>query len=132
MPALGQRARLAAGIVGGGLGYWLLAQAGSVAQYEGGVQVAWLPVGFAAAVLYLGDMRWAIGAAAADLILGTGLVPFHVHRLLHDPTILQTIGNTLEFTIAALRMRRWLGRGSRLERPVDIVWVVLAFAIAEP
>src|SRR3954452_18781299 len=99
MPVLGERARLAAGIVGVGAGYWLLAQLGSVAQYQGGVQVAWMPVGFAAAMLYLGDMRWAVGAAVADLLLGTGLVPFHAHRLLHDPTMLQTIGNTLEFVI---------------------------------
>src|SRR3954447_1154228 len=132
MPVAGPRARVVAGAVGVGVGYWVLAKLGSVAQYQGGVQVAWLPVGFAAAMLYLGDMRWAIGAAAADLILGKGMIPFHMHTLLHDPTVLQTVGNTLEVAIAALLMRRWLGRGSGLERPVDIVWVVLAFALAEP
>src|SRR3954447_26676393 len=114
MPVAGPRARVVAGAVGVGIGYWVLAKLGSVVQYPGGVQVAWLPVGFAAAMLYLRDMRWAIGGAVADLILGVGLVPFHVHRLLHDPTVLQTIGNTLEFVIAALLMRRWLGPGSRL------------------
>src|SRR3954447_22922386 len=119
MPVAGPRARVVAGAVGVGIGYWVLAKLGSVVQYPGGVQVAWLPAGFAAAALYLGDMRWAIGALLADLILGAGLFPFHVHLLLHDPTVaVQTVGNTLEFLIAAALMRRWLDRDSRLERPV--------------
>lgn len=121
------------GIVGVGVAYWLLAKLGSAAQYTGGVPVAWLPVGFTAAILYLGDMRWALGAAAADLILGTGLFPFHLHALLHDPTVsYQTVGNTFEFVLAALLMRRWLQPDCGLERPADVLWLVLAFALGEP
>lgn len=126
-------ATLALGVLGVGVGYWLLAKVGSTAQYTGGVPVAWLPVGFAAAMLYLGDMRWAFGAVAADLILGTGLFPFHLHALLHDPTVsYQTAGNTFEFVLAAVLMRRWLRPHSRLERPADVMWLVLAFCVGEP
>lgn len=122
------RVRLMMGIVGIGVGYWVLAQLGAAAQYTGGIQVAWLPVGFAAAVLYLGDLRWFIGAAAADLILGTGLIPFHADTLT-NPTTLETISNTIEFTLAAILMRRWLGPANRLQRPSDVAWLVLAIAI---
>lgn len=76
------RRRLVVGIAGIGLVYWGLARLGSALYYPGGVQVVWLPAGFAAAILYLGDMRWAVGAAAADLILGAELFPFHLHALL--------------------------------------------------
>lgn len=106
------------GDVAVGLGYWVLAQLGAAAQYTGRIQVAWLPVGFAAAMLYLGDLRWFIGAAAADLILGTGLIPFHFDTVT-NPTSIETVSNTIEFTLAAILMRRWLGRGSRLERPSE-------------
>ncbi len=122
------RVRLLGGIVAVGLGYWALAQLGAAAQYTGGIQVAWLPVGFAAAMLYLGDLRWFIGAAAADLILGTGLIPFHFDTLT-NPTSIETVSNTIEFTLAAILMRRWLGRGSRLERPSDVAWLALAIGI---
>lgn len=116
-----------------GAAYWALGKLGSSLYYPGGVQVVWLPAGFAAAALYLGDMRWAIGAAAGDLILGTGLFPFHVHALLHDPTVVyQTVGNTIEFTLAAYLMRRRLGPGCRFERPSEVAWLLLVFAVAAP
>ena len=51
-----------------------------------------------------------------DLVLGTGVIPFHA-GVLTDPTTLETLSNTVEFTLAAILMRRWLGRGSALERP---------------
>lgn len=125
--------QLVPGILGVGAGYWLLAKLGSAAQYTGGVPVAWLPVGFTAALLYLGDLRWAVGAAAADLILGTGLVPFHWRALLHDPTVVyQTVGNTFQFVLAALLMRRWLGPGCRLDRPAHVLWLILACSVGEP
>ena len=41
-----------------------LARLGNAAQYTGEVQVAWLPAGFAAAMLYLGDMRWVVRGRA--------------------------------------------------------------------
>ncbi|MCV2392961.1 hypothetical protein OEB99_01445 [Actinotalea sp. M2MS4P-6] len=101
------RTRLVLGTLGLGLGYWLLAMAGGALYYPGGVEVAWLPAGFAAAVLCLGDMRWAVGAAIADLLLGTGVLPFNVDALLHDPTVVyQTLGNTLEFLLAAYLLQR--------------------------
>ncbi len=121
--------RLVGGIVVVGTGYWLLAQLGAAVQYTGGIEAAWLPVGFAAAMLYLGDLRWFIGATVGDLVLGTGVVPFHAD-VLADPTTLQTITNTVEFTLAAVLMRRWLGRRSTLARPADVASVFVAFAIS--
>ena len=127
------RTRLAVGIIGLGIAYWALAEVGGILSFPGGVQVAWLPAGFAAAVLCLGDLRWAIGAAVADLLLGTGVSPFQATLLLHDPTVLvQTLGNTLEFVLAAYLLRIWLGRDCRLERPADIGRLLLVFAIAVP
>lgn len=124
---------LAAGILGVGIAYWSLAKLGTTLYYDGGVEVVWLPAGFTAAVLYLGDMRWAAGAAAADLLLGTGVVPFHLQALLHDPTVFyQTVGNTIEFVLAAYLMRRWLGPRCQFERPVDIARLVLIFLLVTP
>jgi signal transduction histidine kinase len=120
--------RLVGGIVVVGLGYWLLAQLGAAVQYTGGVEVAWLPVGFAAAMLYLGDLRWFIGATLGDLVLGTGVIPFHADVLV-DVTTLQTVSNTVEFTLTAVLMRRWLGERSGLERPAEVGWLLLAIAI---
>jgi signal transduction histidine kinase len=121
--------RLATGIVVVGVGYWLLATLGAAAQYTGNIQIAWLPVGWAAAMLYLGDLRWLAGATAADFIYGLGLIPAH-YRSVINPTTLQTLTNTLEFTLAAVLMRRWLGPRSRLERPVDIGWLFVSIAIS--
>ncbi len=127
------RTRLAVGVIGLGVAYWALAEVGGSLSFPGGVQVACLPAGFAAAVLCLGDLRWAIGAAVADLLLGTGVSPFQVTLLLHDPTVaFQTLGNTVEFVLAAYLLRIWLGRDCRLERPSDIGRLLLVFAVAVP
>jgi signal transduction histidine kinase len=125
--------RLGLGVIGLGVAYWALAEVGGALSYPGGVQVAWLPAGFAAVVLCLGDMRWAIGAAVADLLLGTGVAPIQANLLLHDPTVLyQSLGNTVEFVLAAYLMRVWLGRECRFERPSDVGRLLLVFAVAEP
>ena len=63
--------RLVAGNVVVGVGYWLLAQLGSLAQYTGAIEVAWLPVGFAAGMLYLGDLRWFVGGMVGDFMVGS-------------------------------------------------------------
>ena len=96
-------------------------------QFTGGVQAVWLPVGFAAAVLYLGDLRWWFGPALADVLLGTGIIPFHGEELTQW-TQAQTLGNVLEFTLIAVLMRRWLGPRNRLERPLDVALLLLAIA----
>jgi signal transduction histidine kinase len=120
------RVRLAGGILLVGVGYWLLAELGSAAQYTGNLQVAWLPMGWAAAMLYLGDLRWFVGASVADFVYGLGLIPAH-HTVL-NPTTLQTLTNTLEFMLAALLMRRWLGRRNTLDQPADVGWLFMAIA----
>src|SRR3954453_6428242 len=120
--------RLLVGNLVVGAGYYGLAKLGSVVQFTGGAQVAWLPVGFAAALLYLGDMRWVAGAVIADLLLGTGFPP-DFGTFTHW-TQLQTLGNVVEITLAAYLMRRWLGPRNRLERPVDIAWLLLAIGCA--
>src|SRR3954468_5645950 len=121
------RKRLVLGNLAVGVGYYALARLGSVVQFTGEVQVAWLPVGFAAAMLYLGDLRWLFGPALADVLLGTGVVPFHGGELTRW-TQLQTLGNVIEFTLIAVLMRRWLGPRNRLERPPDVALLLLAIA----
>lgn len=117
--------RLLAGSLLVGLGYYGLAKLGSVVQLTGAVQVAWLPVGYAAAVLYLGDLRWFAGGAIADLLLGTGIYPFNYHV---TEMTFETLGNIVEFTLAAFLMRRLLGRGARLDRPYEVAAMVLALS----
>jgi signal transduction histidine kinase len=123
------RPRLVAGIVGLGLGYWVISLVGEAVQYTGGIEVAWLPVGLAAAVLYLGDLRWFVGASLADLLLGAGTpIPLHFGEL-WSLTTLATLSNTVEFTLAAVLMRRWLGPRNGLDRPADVAWLLLALSI---
>jgi signal transduction histidine kinase len=121
-------ARFLAGNIAIGVGYWVLAELGSIVLFTGGVQVAWLPVGFASAAFYLGSLRWFIGAAVADLVLGTGIYPFHFQVLATAEGTLQTVGNTVEVLLAAYLMRRWLGREATLERPRDVSAMGLALA----
>ena len=73
---------------------------------------------------YLGDLSWFAGASIADLLLGTGIFPFHYQDLAAAKCWLETPGNTVEFTLAAYLMRRLLGRGSRLDRPFDVAAMV--------
>lgn len=117
--------RLLAGNLLVGLGYYGLAKLGSVVVLTGAVQVAWLPLGYAAAVLYLGDPRWFAGAAIADLLLGTGIYHFNYHVTVMT---YETLGNIVEFTLAALLMRRLLGRGARLDRPYEVAAMSLALS----
>ncbi|MBV9920238.1 MAG: MASE1 domain-containing protein [Pseudonocardia sp.] len=118
--------RLIAGNVVVAVGYWFLAEVGGLAQYRDGIEVAWLPVGFAAAMLYLGDLRWFIGVIVGDMIVGPNFIP------VVDPTVpnlVATTGNTIEVVLAAYLMRRWLGRGNPLERPADVGRLFVAIAI---
>ncbi len=117
--------RLLAGNLLVGLGYYGLAKLGSVVVLTGAVQVAWLPLGYAAAVLYLGDLRWFAGAAIADLLLGTGIYDFNYHVTVMT---FETCGNIVEFTLAAVLMRRLLGRGARLDRPYEVAAMALALS----
>ncbi len=118
--------RLLAGNLLVGVGYYALAEMGGVVQFTGQVQVAWLPAGFAAAMLYLGDLRWFAGGMVADLLLGTGVYPFRYQLIPTAEVSFETFGNTVEFTLAAYLMRRFLGRGSRLDRPYDVTTMLLA------
>jgi signal transduction histidine kinase len=117
--------RLVAGNLLVGLGYYGLAKLGSVVVLTGAVQVAWLPLGYAAAVLYLGDLRWFAGGAIADLLLGTGV--YHINYHITVETY-ETLGNIVEFTLAAFLMRRLLGRGARLDRPYEVAAMALALS----
>jgi signal transduction histidine kinase len=119
------RPRFLAGSLLVGLGYYGLAKLGSVVLLTGAVQVAWLPLGYAAAVLYLGDLRWFAGGAIAELLLGTGVYPFNYHLTLWS---FESAGNVVEFTLAAFLMRRLLGRGARLDRPYEVAAMAAALA----
>jgi signal transduction histidine kinase len=117
--------RLLAGNLLVGLGYYGLAKLGSVVQLTGAVQLAWLPVGYTVAVLYLGDLRWFAGAAIADLLFGTTVYPLKYHTA---ELTFETLGNIVEFTLAAFLMRRLLGRGARLDRPYEVATMALSLA----
>jgi signal transduction histidine kinase len=119
--------RLIAGNVVVAVGYWFLACLGGLAEYRDGIEVAWLPVGFAAAMLYLGDLRWFLGAMVGDMFVGPNFIP------VIDPTVpnlVATMGNTIEVTLGAYLMRRWLGRNNPLERPGDVGRLFVAIGIA--
>ncbi len=118
--------RLVAGNVVVGVGYWTLGQLGSLVQYTGAIEVAWLPVGFAAGMLYLGDLRWFVGGMVGDFLIGNS---FSVVFPLHAQDFVTTVGNTIEFTLAAYLMRRWLGRRNALERPADVGLLFVAIGI---
>jgi signal transduction histidine kinase len=120
--------RLLLGNIVVAVGYFGLEQLGSVAQYRGGIEVAWLPVGFAAGMLYLGDLRWFVGGMIADFSIGTGPLPFWGFTATTQ-TFVTTAGNTIEFTLAAILMRRWLGRRNELERPRDVGLLFVAIGI---
>jgi len=64
----------------------------------------------------------------ADLAIGTGRLPFEGYTLTAQ-TLVTTAGNTVEFTLAAVLMRRWLGRPNHLERPVDVGLLFVALGI---
>jgi integral membrane sensor domain MASE1 len=118
--------RLIAGNVAVAIGYWALAEIGGLAQYRDGIEVAWLPVGFAAAMLYLGDLRWFVGVIVGDMIVGPNFIPAV------DPTVsnlVATMGNTIEVVLGAYLMRRWLGRNNPLERPADVGRLFVAIGI---
>lgn len=118
--------RLVLGNVIVGVGYWTLAQVGSLAQYTGNIEVAWLPVGFAAGMLYLGDLRWFVGGMVADICVGPNFT------FAFDPSLANlsgTVSNTIEFTLAAYLMRRWLGRRNELERPADVGRLFVAIGL---
>jgi signal transduction histidine kinase len=118
--------RLIAGNLAVGVGYWLLAQLGSLVQYTGGIEVAWLPVGFAAGTLYLGDLRWFVGGMVGDWMIGND---FTFHFPFDGIDLVTTAGNTIEFALAAYLMRRWLGSRNQLERAGDVARVFAAIGI---
>jgi signal transduction histidine kinase len=116
------------GTLGLAVAYWLLGELSGVVQYSDNITVAWLPVGFAAGVLYLGDLRWFVGGVIGDLCVGNSWVPFS-DFIFGTQSYVTTVGNTIEFTLAAVLLRLWLGRHNRLERPTDILLLFLAIGI---
>lgn len=98
-------------------GYWMFAQLGSLAQYSGNIEVSWLPVGFAAGMLYLGDLWWFVGGMVGDFVVGPD---FGFAFPWDAADLVATAGNTIEFLLAAYLMRRWLGPRNVLERPTDV------------
>jgi signal transduction histidine kinase len=118
--------RLLLGNLAVAVGYWTFAELGSLAQYTGQIEVAWLPVGFAAGMLYLGDLRWFVGGMVGDFVVGANFgfaFPWDV------PDLVTTAGNTIEFVLAAYLMRRWLGPRNVLERPTDVGRLFVAIGI---
>ena len=109
--------RLIVGNLAVAVGYWTFAQLGSLAQYTGNIEVAWLPVGLAAGMLYLGDLRWFVGGIVGDFIVGPN---FGFAFPWDGADLVATAGNTIEFVLAAYLMRRWLGPRNVLERPADV------------
>jgi signal transduction histidine kinase len=124
---LDARARYLVGVTVLGLGYYGLAKLGYALHYTGDVQAVWLPVGWAAAILYLGDMRWLPGAIVSDLLLG--YTPSDPWAWATWVSGAQLMGNAAEVAVAALLLRRLLGRGTRLDRPEQVGWMFLAAGV---
>ncbi|MFN8108726.1 MAG: MASE1 domain-containing protein [Thermoleophilia bacterium] len=123
--ALAPAQRLVIGVAATAAGYYGLARLGFVVQYPGEVSAVWLPVGFAVAMLSLGDMRWLVGALLADLLLD--VTPGGLNW---GPAVTQTVGNMVEVAVGAMLVRAVIGPRRRLERPNQALALVGALMVA--
>ena len=103
--------------------YYVAAQGGYALQFTGSISAIWPPVGFAAAVLYLGGLRWWPGAVIGDLLSNTGASPV-------GTTIAVTVANLAEVTVMTLLLWRLIGRRAQLDTLAQVGRTVAAIAPA--
>jgi signal transduction histidine kinase len=103
--------------------YYVAAQGGYALQFTGSISAIWPPVGFAAAVLYLGGLRWWPGAVIGDLLSNNGASPV-------GTTIAVTVANLAEITVMTLLLWRLIGRRAQLDTLAQVGRTLAAIAPA--
>jgi signal transduction histidine kinase len=103
--------------------YYVAAQGGYALQFTGSISAIWPPVGFAAAVLYLGGLRWWPGAVIGDLLSNNGASPV-------GTTIAVTVANLAEVTVMTLLLWRLIGRRAQLDTLAQVGRMLAAIAPA--
>jgi signal transduction histidine kinase len=103
--------------------YWVAAQGGYALQFTGSISAIWPPVGFAAAVLYLGGLRWWPGAVIGDLLSNNGASPV-------GTTTAVTLANLAEVTVMTLLLWRLIGRRAQLDTLAQVGRTLAAIAPA--
>ena len=103
--------------------YYVAAQGGYALQFTGSISAIWPPVGFAAAVLYLGGLRWWPGAVIGDLLSNDGGSPV-------GTTIAVTVANLAEITVMTLLLWRLIGRRAQLDTLAQVGRTLAAIAPA--
>ena len=103
--------------------YYLAAQGGYALQFTGSISAIWPPVGFAAAVLYLGGLRWWPGAVIGDLLSNNGASPV-------GTTTAVTVANLAEVTVMTLLLWRLIGRRAQLDTLAQVGRTLAAIAPA--
>jgi signal transduction histidine kinase len=104
-------------------GYYLAAQVGYALQFTGSIAAIWPPVGLAAAVLYLGGLRWWPGIVIGDLLASEGGSPLATELII-------AAANLAEATVATLLLWRLVGRRARFDRLDQIGRMLIAIAAA--
>jgi signal transduction histidine kinase len=113
--------RYAAGVLGLAAAYYAAGQASLALQYSGPVAAIWLPVGVAAATLYLAGLRWWPGALIADLALADPAQPL-------GSALGVTAGNMADILVIALLLRALNGPRVALDRLEPVGGVLAAIA----
>lgn len=103
--------------------YYGAAQGGYALQFTGSISAIWPPVGFAAAVLYLGGLRWWPGAVIGDLLSNNGASPV-------GTTTAVTLANLAEVTVMTLLLWRLIGRRAQLDTLAQVGRTLAAIAPA--
>lgn len=116
-------ARYVLGVAAFAGAYYVAAQGGYALQFTGSISAIWPPVGLAAAVLYLGGLRWWPGAVIGDLLSNNGASPL-------GTTIAVTAANLGEITVMTLLLRRLIGRRAQLDSLAQVGGTLAAIAPA--
>ena len=103
--------------------YYVAAQGGYALQFTGSISAIWPPVGFAAAVLYLGGLRWWPGAVIGDLLSNNGASPV-------GTTAAVTAANLAEVTVMTVLLWRLIGRRAQLDTLAQVGRTLAAIAPA--
>src|SRR6186997_1892635 len=104
--------------------YYLAGRVGlELAYLNGAVAALWPPAGLGLAVLFLYGIRLWPGIVIGDLLLADYSTPL-------GTVLAQTLGNTVAVVVAALLLRRLVGRRTALERTVDVGALVVCAIVA--
>ena len=113
--------RYLAGTVALAAGYFVAGRASLALQYTGPVAAIWLPIGVAAATLYLAGLRWWPGVLIGDLALADPMQP-------SASALGITAGNMADVLVIAVLLRRLLGPRAALDRLEQVGGMLVAIA----